>query len=51
LVGIPAKANSDSGRNANGIPGRRRKISERSDAGSLIVPEVFGFVKENLSGA
>jgi len=27
------------------------QISERSDAGNLIVQEVFGFVKENLSGA
>jgi hypothetical protein len=25
--------------------------SERSDAGTLIVEQVFGFVKENLSGA
>ncbi|MGI8744350.1 MAG: hypothetical protein ACR2NN_17610 [Bryobacteraceae bacterium] len=24
MMGIPAKANTDSGRNANGIPGRRR---------------------------
>jgi hypothetical protein len=50
-VGIPAKANADSGGNANGIPGRRRKFSERSDAGTSIVQEVFGFVKKNLSGA
>src|SRR6266849_7664413 len=27
------------------------RFSERSDAGTAIVPEVFGFVKENLSGA
>jgi len=27
------------------------QFSERSDAGTSIVPEVFGFVKENLSGA
>ena len=27
------------------------QFSERSDAGSSIVQEVFGFVKENLSGA
>jgi len=32
-VGIPAKANTDSEGNANGIPGRRRTVSERSDAG------------------
>jgi hypothetical protein len=25
--------------------------SERSDAGTLIVEQVFGFVKKNLSGA
>jgi hypothetical protein len=27
------------------------QFSERSDAGISIVPEAFGFVKENLSGA
>ena len=27
------------------------RFSERSDAGTSIVPEVFGFVKKNLSGA
>ncbi len=27
------------------------QFSERSDAGTSIVPEVFGFVKKNLSGA
>ena len=48
---IPAKANTDSEGNANGIPGRRRTVSERSDAGISIVQEVFGFVKKNLSGA
>jgi hypothetical protein len=26
------------------------RFSERSDAGTSIVPEVFGFVKKNLSG-
>jgi hypothetical protein len=44
---IPAKVNADSEGNANGIPGGRRKISERSDAGNSIVQEVFGFVKKN----
>jgi hypothetical protein len=48
---IPAKANPDSEGNANGIPGRRRKVSERRDAGISIVQEVFVFVKKNLSGA
>src|SRR5712691_10260990 len=48
---IPAKANGDSEGNANGIPGRRRTVSERSDAGISIVQEVFVFVKRNLSGA
>jgi hypothetical protein len=48
---IPAKVNADSEENANGIPGRTRKVSERSDAGISIVPEVFGFVTRNLSGA
>src|SRR5712692_9628833 len=51
VLRIPAKANADSEGNANGIPGRRRKVSERSDAGISIVPEVFVFVKRNLSGA
>jgi hypothetical protein len=27
------------------------RFSERSDAGTSIVPKVFGFVKENRSGA
>ena len=27
------------------------QVSERSDAGTSIVQEVFGFVKKNLSGA
>jgi hypothetical protein len=26
------------------------RLSERSDTGTTIVPEVFGFVKKNLSG-
>jgi hypothetical protein len=26
VMGIPAKANADSGGNANGIPGRRRTV-------------------------
>jgi len=43
---IPAKANADSERNANGIPGRRRTVSERSDAGISIVQEVFVFGQE-----
>jgi CRP/FNR family cyclic AMP-dependent transcriptional regulator len=34
---IPTKANTDSEGNANGIPGRRRTVSERSDAGISIV--------------
>jgi hypothetical protein len=48
---IPAKTNTDSEGNANGIPGRRRTESERSDAGNSIVQEVFAFVKRNVSGA
>ena len=51
LLRIPTKANTDSEGNANGIPGRRRTVSERSDAGISIVQEVFGFVKRNLSVA
>ena len=31
--------------------GEGEQFSERSDAGTSIVQEVFGFVKENLSGA
>jgi hypothetical protein len=44
MVRIPAKANSDSEGNANRIPHR----TERSDAGTSIVQEVFAFVKESL---
>ena len=44
LLRIPAKANANSEGNANGIPGRRRTVSERSDAGNSIVQEVFAFV-------
>jgi hypothetical protein len=50
-MGIPAKENTDSGGNANGIPGEDEQFLERSDAGTSIVPEVFGFVKKNLSEA
>jgi hypothetical protein len=50
-VGIPAKPNAESGMNPNGVPGRSRTPSERSDAGTSIVQEVFVFVKRNLSGA
>ena len=50
-LGIPVNLNAHSGRNPNGIPGRFRTPSERSDAGISIVQEVFGFVKRNLSGA
>jgi len=49
-LGIPAMLNAYSGRSPNGIPGRSRTPSERSDAGISIVPEVFGFVKRNLPG-
>ncbi|HTA68658.1 MAG TPA: hypothetical protein VK776_10290, partial [Bryobacteraceae bacterium] len=44
---IPAKPNAVSGGKPNGIPGRTRTPSERSDAGISIVQEVFGFVKKN----
>jgi hypothetical protein len=47
MVGIPAKSNAESGMTPNGVPGRSRTPSERSDAGISIVQEVFGFVKEN----
>jgi len=50
-LGIPAKLNAHSEGKPNGIPGRSRTPSERSDAGNSIVQEVFGFVKRNLSGA
>lgn len=39
-VRIPAKVNAYSEGNVNGIPSRRRTLSERSDAGVPIVPEV-----------
>ena len=45
------KLNAQSEGNPNGIPGSSRTPSERSDAGTSIVQEVFGFVKRNLSGA
>jgi hypothetical protein len=50
-VGIPAKLNAHSERNPNGIPGRFRTPSERSDAGISIVQDAFAFVKRNLSEA
>jgi len=50
-VGIPAKLNACSGGKPNGIPGRSRTPSERSDAGNSVVQEVFGFVNRTLSGA
>lgn len=48
---IPLEAIGDSGGKAITIPGENRSGVERSDAGISIVQEVFGFVKENLSGA
>src|SRR5262249_55832056 len=44
-VGIPVKVNADSGRKPNGVPLEGEQQSERSDAGVLIVKEVFGIVK------
>ncbi len=49
-MAIPAKMNAPSEGKPNGSPARSRS-SERSDAGSLMVKEVFGFVKRNLSEA
>ena len=40
----------DSGMKVNGNPGRR-PMTERSDAGLLIVQEVFGFVKDSIRSA
>ena len=48
---IPTKANTDSDGNATAFRAEGEQFSERSDAGISIVQEVFGFVKENLSGA
>jgi hypothetical protein len=48
---IPTKPNAVSEGKPNGIPGRTRTPSERSDASISIVQEVFGFVKRNLSEA
>jgi hypothetical protein len=48
---IPAKPNAVSEGKPNGIPGRTRTPSELSDAGHSILQEVFGFVREKLSGA
>jgi len=47
----PAKPNTDSEGNPNGISGWSRTPSERSDGGFSILQEVFGFVKQKLSGA
>jgi len=38
------KVNIDSGGKPNGVPERSEQQSERSDAGVMIVQEVFGFV-------
>jgi hypothetical protein len=46
ILRIPAKPNANSEGNPNGIPGKTRTPSERSDAGISILQEVFGFVKE-----
>jgi hypothetical protein len=35
MVGIPAKSNAESGMTPNGVPGRSRTPSERSDAATL----------------
>jgi hypothetical protein len=43
-LGIPEKVNIDSGGKPNGVPERSEQPSERSDAGVMIVQEVFGFV-------
>ena len=45
MLGIPVKVNADSGRKPNGVPLEGEQQSERSDAGVLIVKEVFGIVK------
>ena len=42
-LGIPVKVNIDSGGKPNGIPESEQQ-SERSDAGVMIVQEVFGIV-------
>lgn len=42
---IPGQVEQDSGLKPNSIPGRPEHPSERSDAGLLIVREVFGLVK------
>jgi hypothetical protein len=47
-VGIPVKANTDSGGKPNGIPEETEQQSERSDAGDMIVKEVFGIVNRLL---
>jgi hypothetical protein len=44
-LGIPVKLNAHFERKPNGIPGRSRTPSERSDAGMSIDGKVLGFVK------
>ena len=44
-MGIPVKVNADSSGKPSSVPAEGEQPSERSDAGVMIVPEVFGFVK------
>ena len=44
------KVNIDSGGKPNGVPERSEQQSEPSDAGVMIVQEVFGFVKRRCPG-
>ena len=43
------KSNAQSEGKPNSVPGKPNGISERSDAGKLIVPEPFGFVKIDVA--
>jgi hypothetical protein len=49
-VGIPVKVNADSGASRTAFQSEGEQPSERSDAGVMIVQEVFGFVKRGGPG-
>jgi hypothetical protein len=51
MLGIPARANAGAGGMRTAFRAEGEQFSEPSDAGTSMVQEVFGFIKENVSGA
>jgi hypothetical protein len=49
-MAIPAKATLIPKGTRTAFRAEGERFSERSDAGTSVVQEVFGFVKKNLSG-